>query len=85
LFVAGNEGWYIGLGIGFAIIVVVVILVGAILTLARRIGVQAREAIDGLDEARVTTLPLWDLRDTNRSLQAILDAARRARTILREG
>jgi hypothetical protein len=74
-----NAGWYIGIGIGFAIIVVVVILVATILALAARIGGQAREAISGLDDARQTTLPLWELRATNKSAEGILEAAKSAR------
>jgi hypothetical protein len=79
-----NAGWYIGIGIGFAIIVVVVILVATILTLAARIGGQAREAITGLDDARRTTLPLWELRTTNKTAEGILEAARAARRRLGE-
>lgn len=77
-----NAGWYFGIAIGFAIIVVVVILVAVILTLAARIGGQAREAISGLDDARQTTLPLWELRTTSKSAEGILEAAKMARRAL---
>lgn len=57
-------GWYVGFAVAFAAIVVVVVLVASILTLAKRIGDQAQMAIQGLDECRTTTLPLWDVQKT---------------------
>ena len=76
------DWWYIGLGIGFTIVVVVVILVATILTLAQRIGTQARTGIGAMDELRVATLPVWELQRANRSITAIWKAAERARGIL---
>lgn len=77
-----NEGWYIGLGIGFAIVVVVVVIVAMILALAARIGAQAREGIDAMDEARDTTLPVWEVQKTNTLLTAIWRTAESARASL---
>ncbi|MHB8656515.1 MAG: hypothetical protein ACYC91_00955 [Solirubrobacteraceae bacterium] len=73
-----NYWWYVGLGIGFAIVVVVVIIAATILALAARIGAQAREAIDAMDQARATTLPVWQVQQTNVSLTAIWRAAEAA-------
>ncbi len=77
-----NFGWYIGIGIGFAIVVVVVIVAAAILALASRIGAQAREGIDLMDEARMNTVPVWEVQKINVSLTAIWKAAESAREIL---
>ena len=77
-----NHWWYIGLGIGFAIVVVVVIIAASILGLAARIGAQAREAIDAMDQAREVTLPVWEVQKTNVALTAIWRAAEAARQSL---
>lgn len=80
--------WYAGLSIGFAVVVVVVIVVAAILGLAARIGAQARAGIHLMDRARVTTLPVWALQETNSSLTGIWRAAQSTRASLqhlREG
>lgn len=76
---AENTGWLIGFGVAFAIIVVVVVIVASILALAKKIGSQARDAIDALDQGRTNTLPLWDLHHTNSAVKGILDDARKAR------
>ena len=57
-------GWYIGFVLTTIIIVIIVIEVQAILVLARNIGVQAQEAIRGLEIAWTHTAPLWDLQTT---------------------
>ncbi|HWC87931.1 MAG TPA: hypothetical protein VG388_15465 [Solirubrobacteraceae bacterium] len=77
---AGNtEWWFIGIGIGFAIVVVVVIVASTILALAGRIGAQAREGIKLMDQARVATLPVWEVQRTNVLLTVIWRAAEAAR------
>ncbi len=75
-------GWYVGLGIGFTIIVVVVVLVATILTYAARIGSQARGGIERMDDARETTLPVWEIQKINVSTTAIWRAAESARKLL---
>ena len=75
-------GWYVGYAIAAVIITLVVILVGAILALARRIGVQAREVTEALDEARINTLPLWELDKVNTSVRSITRSAEQARQVL---
>ncbi len=75
-------GWYVGYVIAAVIITVVVILVGAILALARRIGVQAQEVTAALDEARINTLPLWDVDKINTGVRSIIRSAQEARQVL---
>ncbi|MGQ0678123.1 MAG: hypothetical protein ACT4OM_00435 [Actinomycetota bacterium] len=65
-------GWYMGFGIAFFIIVLVVIEVQAILMLARKIGTQAQAIIAGLEECFVNTAPLHDLSRTVDHAVAIL-------------
>lgn len=77
-----NTWWYVGLGIGFAIVVVVVVIAASILALAARIGAQAREGIELMDEARVTTLPVWEVQRTNVTLTGIWRAAESVRQSL---
>jgi hypothetical protein len=79
---AEHVGWYIGLGIGFAVVSAVVVLVAMILTLAARIGSQARGGIERMDDARAATLPVWDIQKINSSTTAIWRAAESARKLL---
>ncbi len=76
------SGWYVGFVIATLIIVVVVILVGMILGLARRIGVQALAANQALDEGRVNTLGLWEIDKINGGIRSIISSAEEARTAL---
>lgn len=75
-------GWYVGYVIAAVIITLVVILVGAILALARRIGVQASEVTAALDEARINTLPLWEVDKINTGVRSITRSAEQARQVL---
>ncbi len=75
-------GWYVGYAIAAVLITVVVILVGAILALARRIGVQASEVTAALDEARINTLPLWEVDKINTGVRSIIRSAEQARQVL---
>jgi hypothetical protein len=65
-------GWYMGFAITFALIVIVVIEVQAILMLARKIGTQAQAIIAGLEDCFVNTSPLHDLARTVDHATAIL-------------
>jgi hypothetical protein len=78
-------GWYVGYVIASVVIAIVVILVAIILALARRIGVQADQITTALDEARINTLPLWDVDKINGSVRSITRSAREARSILGGG
>ncbi len=76
------SGWYVGYIIAGVIITVVVVLVGIILALARRIGEQAAAITAALDEARVNTLPLWDVDKVNSGVRSIIKSAQTARQVL---
>ena len=84
MLVAGslNSDWYLGLTLGFVIVVVVVIVVAVILSYASRIAEQTKLAIEGLEDVRVGTAPLWEVRNTNKAGVAILGAARTARQVV---
>ncbi len=75
-------GWYVGFIIAAVVITIVVILVGIILGLARRIGVQAMQITNSLDEARINTLPLWDVDKINTGVRSIIKSAETARQVL---
>ncbi len=75
-------GWYVGYIIAAVVITIVVILVGIILALARRIGVQAMQITSSLDEARINTLPLWDVDKINTGVRSIIKSAETARQVL---
>ena len=57
-------GWYLGYVIGAVIITIIVAEVGAVLSLARRIGGQAQQADAGLKVAYENTYALKDLTRT---------------------
>ena len=85
LLAAANEtyaGWYVGIGIGFLIVTVVVILVGMILSQASRIGHQALDGIELMDEAREASLPVWDLQVMNTQVSSIWRNAENARQLI---
>ena len=75
-------GWYLGLSIAFAVIVVVVAVVASIMTLAQRIAEQAPLATAGLDAVAENTslIPAVDM--VNASGLAILKACQAARAAL---
>ena len=75
-------GWYVGLGVGFTIVTVVVVLVGMILAQASRIGHQALDGIELMDEAREASLSIWDLQLINSSATSIWRNAERARKLI---
>ena len=76
------SGWYVGYVIAGVIITVVVILVGIILSQARRIGLQAADITAALDEGRINTLPLWELDKVNSGVRSIIKSAQSARQVL---
>jgi hypothetical protein len=79
------SGWYVGYIVAAVLITVVVILVGIILGLARRIGVQADVVVGALDQARINTLPLWDVDKVNGGVRSIIKSAQEARQVLGGG
>lgn len=54
-------GWYLGFAIAAVVITAVVAEVAALLNVAKRIGMQAQMAIQGLQRAYDNTYPLRDL------------------------
>ena len=78
-------GWYVGYVVAGVLITVVVILVAIILGLARRIGVQADVVVGALDQARINTLPLWDVDKVNGGVRSIIKSAQEARQVLGGG
>ncbi len=78
-------GWYVGYVIASVVIAIVVVLVAIILSLARRIGVQADVVVGALDQARINTLPLWDVDKVNGGVRSIIRSAQEARTALGGG
>jgi hypothetical protein len=78
-------GWYVGYVIAAVVIAIVVINVAIILSLARRIGVQADQITTALDEARINTLPLWDVDKINGGVRSINQSAMEARAMLGGG
>lgn len=72
-------GWYIAYIITGAVIALVVVLVAAILEYARRIGRQAMEITEALDDTRVQTMPLWDVSAVTKGLNQATEALARIR------
>lgn len=79
---ASQTGWLAGLGIGFTIVAVVVVLVALILMYAARINDQAQDGINRMDQARGSTLPVWEIQHVNTSVTRIWKAAEAARGVL---
>ncbi len=75
-------GWYVGYVIGLVVITIVVVLAAIILGLARRIGVQAEMVTQALDDARIATLPMWEMEKVNNALRNTTQYAGEARTAL---
>jgi len=75
-------GWYLGLSIAFAVIVVVVAVVASIMTLAQRIAEQAPLATAGLDAVAENTSLIPAVDTVNASGLAILKACQAARAAL---
>ncbi|MBW3611391.1 MAG: hypothetical protein KY438_07660 [Actinobacteria bacterium] len=74
-----------GFIIALVVLVIVVALVGIILGLARRIGVQALAATEALDESRINTLGLWEVDKVNGGIRSIIRNAEEARGALEGG
>jgi len=75
-------GWWIGYGIGIAVVLVVVALVTPILLLARSIGKAAPQINDELSAAVKNTAALSGLNTTIEHATIIIDGLHRGRTKL---
>jgi len=75
-------GWYVGYIVAAAVIVVVVLLVGWLLSLARRVGVQANAIADVIGDIRGTTAPVPLVGTLNEKLARVVEQATTARVAL---
>lgn len=75
-------GWYVGYVIAAVVIVAVVALVGWILGLARRIGVQVNAIAGTMSEIRETTAPISTISTLNEKLAKVVTHAATARRAL---
>lgn len=75
-------GWYVGWAVGALVVLVAAVLLLVIVGLARRIAAQATAITEALDGARENTLPLWDVRETNRTVHNITRRLGAAREML---
>lgn len=78
-------GWILGFVIGFVVVVAVVALVAPILALAARIGRQARQINESLEQSYQNTQPLGELRQTIDHVTVIIDGLYRGRSALGGG
>lgn len=76
-----SSWWYVGWGIGVAVVLVAALLLVAVIALGRRIATQAGEITDALDGTRENTTPLFEVTRTNLALDRITRYLR----IVREG
>lgn len=79
---ANVGGWYLGLAIGMAVVVVVAILVGWILYLALKIGQYATMINEALQQSYQNTKPLADLKTTIDHATVIVGGLQRGRARL---
>lgn len=66
-----SSGWYIGWAIGLVVVLIAAGLLLTIIALGRRIARQATDITHALDGARENTLPLWEVRTTNHTIDRI--------------
>lgn len=78
--IALSSWWYVGWGIGAAVVVVAALLLLAIIALGRRIAAQADDVTKALDGTRENTTPLWDVTRTNLAVDRITRYLRAVRT-----
>lgn len=75
-------GWWVGYGIGAAVVVIVAVVVLALIATARKIGDVAEDATRSLAQARDRTEVLWQVAVTNQVAGDLLTGARKARGVL---
>jgi uncharacterized protein YoxC len=75
-------GWYVGYIVAAALIVVVVVLVGWLLSLARGVGMRANAIAEVISEIRGTTAPVPLVGSLNEKLARVVEQATTARTAL---
>ncbi|MFP5299000.1 MAG: hypothetical protein ACLGHL_08445 [Actinomycetota bacterium] len=75
-------GWWIGYGVGAAVVLIVATVVISLIVTARRIGDVAEDATRSLAETRDRTEVLWQVAVTNQVATELLTGAREARRAL---
>ncbi len=81
LILGQKTAWYVGLTLGFIVVVVAVVIVAIILVLASRIARQAVDSREGVDTVRAQTVELPGIQRINDSGVRILHAARALRKV----
>ncbi len=76
------SGWELGWIIGAIVVVVVVVLLALLIRGATQAAQKAEDIVIALDEAKVNTLPLWEVDTTNQVATRIVGAATSAREYL---
>jgi hypothetical protein len=79
--IGASTGWWIGLVLGTVVIAVAAAIVITIVLLARRIAVQARGAVEGVEVVRAQTDELAGIDRINDSGVRILHSARALRKV----
>ena len=77
---AFSTWWIVGWVGGVVVVALVAALVLTITALAQRITGQAVEITKALDGTRESTIPLWEVRATNHTIDRITRNLRRVRT-----
>lgn len=78
------DGWVLGFAIGGVVVVAVVVLLLLMIRGARRVLAKAEAILSALHAARDNTAGLWELPDTNQTLERIVGAASAARGALEQ-
>lgn len=73
------SGWVLGWIIGAGVVVIVVVLLLLMIRGAAKAAATAEAILGALDEAKVNTLPLWEVDTTNQVADRIVGAATSAR------
>ncbi len=76
---ASLTNWWIAYVVTMVVVALVVVLVAAILEYARRIGKQALEITETLDEIRLGTMRLWEVSTVTNGLNKAADTLGSAR------
>ena len=79
--IGASTGWWIGLVLGIVVIAVAAAIVITIVLLARRIAMQARGAVEGVEVVRAQTDELAGIDRINDSGVRILHSARALRKV----
>jgi uncharacterized SAM-binding protein YcdF (DUF218 family) len=76
------SGWVLGWIIGAGVVVIVVALLLLMIRGAANAAEKAEAVLAALDEAKINTLPLWEVDTTNQVAGRIVESATAAREYL---